>query len=90
MLCALNRLLRKELLPDSFATACRREAVEPWNFGAVMSAFECKLRNALAAFKTMRSRLRNPAFTPEMLAAAMERNSLVATAQRLREASDLI
>lgn len=45
---------------------------------------------ALAAFKKMRARLRKPAFTPEEFAAVFERNQLAATAQRIREAADLI
>jgi predicted nucleic acid-binding protein len=45
---------------------------------------------ALAAFKRMRARLRNPALTPEEFAAVFERNQLAATAQRIREAADLI
>ena len=45
---------------------------------------------ALGAFKAMRARKRNPAYTAEEFAAAMEHNGLVATADRLRRAVDLI
>jgi predicted nucleic acid-binding protein len=45
---------------------------------------------ALEAFKEMRARKRNPAYTAEAFATAMERNGLVLTAQRLREAAGLI
>jgi predicted nucleic acid-binding protein len=45
---------------------------------------------ALEAFKEMRSRSKRPPLTPEEFADAFERNGLVATAQRLREAAALI
>lgn len=45
---------------------------------------------ALAAFKEMRQRLRKPPLDAEAFATTLERNSLAATAQRLREAADLI
>lgn len=45
---------------------------------------------AIAAFKRMRARWRKPQATAEDFAAALERAGLPATAQRLREASDLI
>jgi PIN domain len=44
--------------------------------------------NVLAAFKEQRARLKNP--TPSAFADALERNALVLTAQRLREAAALI
>jgi len=44
----------------------------------------------LAAFKEQRQRLRNPAMTPQAFADSFERNALVLTAQRLREAAALI
>ena len=44
----------------------------------------------LAAFKAQRARLKNPASTPMAFADALERNALVLTAQRLREAAALI
>ena len=44
----------------------------------------------LAAFKEQRARLKNPAYTPSAFADALERNALVLTAQRLREAAALI
>lgn len=44
----------------------------------------------LPAFKTMRMRLRNPAYTPEAFADSMERNGLVNTAEFLRQALSLI
>jgi hypothetical protein len=44
----------------------------------------------LPAFKKMRARLRNPAFTPAAFADAMERNGLPQTASLLRDAAELI
>ncbi len=44
----------------------------------------------LVAFKEQRERLCNPAYTPQAFADALERNGLVLTAQRLREAAALI
>jgi len=44
----------------------------------------------MAAFKGMRGRWRNPKATPEDFAQALERNGLPATAQRIREAAELI
>jgi len=45
---------------------------------------------AVAAFKRMRARRKKPEATAEEFAQAFERNGLAATAQRLREASELI
>jgi hypothetical protein len=45
---------------------------------------------ALAAFKRMRARRQRPQESPEVFADALERNGLVATAVRLREAAALI
>jgi hypothetical protein len=44
----------------------------------------------LAAFKEQRARLKNPAYTPSAFANALERNALVLTAERLRDAAALI
>jgi hypothetical protein len=46
--------------------------------------------SVLAAFKEQRARLKKPAYTPSAFADALERNALVMTAQRLREAAALI
>ena len=46
--------------------------------------------SVLAAFKEQRARLKNPAYTSSAFADALERNALVLTAQRLREAAALI
>lgn len=44
----------------------------------------------LPAFKVMRARLKNPAFTPEKFADVLERNGLIQTAAFLRQALQLI
>ncbi|PRY98721.1 PIN domain-containing protein [Jezberella montanilacus] len=44
----------------------------------------------LPAFKAMRARLKNPAFTPEKFVDAMERNGLIQTASFLEQALQLI
>lgn len=45
---------------------------------------------ALSAFKEMRARLRKPALNADDFAAVLERNGLIGTADRLREAAALI
>jgi hypothetical protein len=45
---------------------------------------------AVAAFKRMRARRKSPEATAEDFAQAMERNGLAATAERLRDAAELI
>lgn len=44
----------------------------------------------MAAFKAMRARLKNPAYTPEKFVDAMERNGLIQTAAFLGQALQLI
>jgi len=44
----------------------------------------------LPAFKSMRTRLKNPAFTPEKFVDAMERNGFIQTAAFLGQALQLI
>lgn len=63
-------------------------ALHPDDF--IVAQLDLDLYPALGAFKAMRARKRNPAYTAEEFAAAMERNGLVATAERLRRAADLI
>ena len=43
--------------------------------------------SVLAPFKKQRAQLKNPAYTPSAFADAIERNALILTAQRLREAA---
>ena len=63
-------------------------ALHPDDF--VVAQLDLDLYSALGAFKAMRARKRNPTYGAEEFAAAMERNGLVASAERLRRAVDLI
>lgn len=64
------------------------EVLHPDTFLAAQ--LELDVLRVLPAFKKMRSRLRNPAFTPTAFADALERNALPHTASLLRDAADLI
>ena len=63
-------------------------ALHPDDF--IVAQLDLDVYSALGEFKAMRARKRNPAYSAEEFATAMERNGLVATAQRLRLAVDLI
>ena len=63
-------------------------ALHPDDF--IVAQLDLNLYAALKAFKGMRARKRNPAYSATGFADAMERNGLVATARRLKEAQDLI
>lgn len=63
-------------------------ALHPDDF--IVAQLDLDLFPALGAFKAMRARKRNPTYSAEKFASAMERNGLVATAERLRRAVDLI
>ena len=63
-------------------------ALHPDDF--IVAQLDLDLYSALGAFKAMRARKRNPTYGAEEFAAAMERNGLVASAERLRRAVDLI
>lgn len=64
------------------------EALHPDDF--ILAQIDLNEFAALAAFREMRARKRNPALDPEAFAQALERNGLVATASRLRLAASLI
>ena len=74
--------------PASALEAYGLVALHPDDF--IVAQLDLDLYSALGAFKAMRERKRNPPYGPEEFAAAMERNGLVATAERLRRAVDLI
>lgn len=63
-------------------------ALHPDDF--IVAQLDLDVFAALGAFKGMRARKRNPTYSAEEFATAMERNGLVATAERLRRAVDLI
>jgi hypothetical protein len=64
------------------------EVIHPDRF--IINQWDLDHIATMTAFKAMRARLRNPTATPEAFAKALERNSLPATAQRIREAAELI
>lgn len=84
--CIVTSNLRD--FPPQLLAPFALEAVHPDEF--LVAQMDLDQVAVLTAFKAMRARLKNPAYTPEHFADALERNALVATAQRLREASELI
>jgi predicted nucleic acid-binding protein len=64
------------------------EALHPDQF--IINQWDLDQLAAVAAFKRMRTRWKKPEATPEDFAQAMERGGLPATAQRLRDAAELI
>ncbi|MCA8298789.1 PIN domain-containing protein [Burkholderia sp. AU30198] len=72
------------------------EAVSPYGIGIIhpdrfiINQWDLDPIGAMSAFKRMRARWKKPQATPEDFAQALERNGLPATAQRIREAADLI
>lgn len=64
------------------------EVLHPDDF--IVAQLDLEQLTALKAFKDMRSRKKNPTLDPEEFAAAMERNGLAVTANRLRDAAGLI
>jgi len=64
------------------------EVIHPDQF--IVAQWDLDQLVAVAAFKRMRARWKRPSVTAEHFADAMERGGLPATAQRLREAIELI
>jgi predicted nucleic acid-binding protein len=64
------------------------EVIHPDQF--IVAQWDLDQLVAVAAFKRMRARWKKPSATAEHFAEAMERGGLPATAQRLREAIELI
>lgn len=64
------------------------EVIHPDQF--IVAQWDLDQLVAVAAFKRMRARWKKPEATAEDFAAALERAGLPATAQRLREAAELI
>lgn len=64
------------------------EVIHPDDF--ILKQLDLDPFSALAAFKEMRARWKRPQATPEAFAQVMEKNGLVATAERLRQALQLI
>jgi hypothetical protein len=74
--------------PVGVLTPLGIEPLHPDSF--LVAQLDLDTFRVLAAFKKMRARLKNPAFTPTAFADAIERNGLPQTAARLREAAELI
>jgi predicted nucleic acid-binding protein len=64
------------------------EVIHPDDF--IVKQLDLDLVTSLAAFRGMRARWKRPNATPEEFAQAMEKNGLVATAERLRQALSLL
>lgn len=64
------------------------EIIHPDQF--IVAQWDLDQLIAVAAFKRMRARWKKPQATPEDFAAALDRGGMPATAQRLREAAELI
>lgn len=74
--------------PDSALRVYGIEAIHPDDF--IVAQLDLDEVAALAAFRDMRARKKNPALDAEDFARALERNGLAATASRLRLAAELI
>ena len=64
------------------------EIIDPDQFIINQWSFECI--PVMSAFKEMRARRKRPTESVEMFAQAFEKNGLIATAQKIREAQELI
>ncbi len=84
--CIVTMNLRD--FPAAILTPLGLEVLHPDDF--IINQLDLDSCSALAAFKSMRARRRNPPSTPEEFIEVLERNQLVATAARLREACELI
>ncbi|MBA9883206.1 PIN domain-containing protein [Ralstonia pickettii] len=84
--CIVTANLR-DFPPDVLA-AYGIEVLDPDRF--IINQWDLDSLAAMTAFKRMRARWRKPQATPEDFAVALERNGLVLTAQRIRDAADLI
>jgi hypothetical protein len=74
--------------PEAMLAPFSLQAIHPDEF--LVAQLDLAPLEVLAAFKEQRARQKTPAMTPAAFADALERNALVLTAQRLREAAALI
>lgn len=84
--CIVTANLRD--FPSDIVGAYGIEVVDPDRF--IINQWDLDPIVAMTAFKHMRARRKKPESTPEDFAQALERNGLPATAQRIREAAELI
>lgn len=74
--------------PDAIASEYGIEIVDPDRF--IINQWDLDSLGAMTAFKQMRARRRKPESTVEDFAQALERSGLPSTAQRIRDAADLL
>jgi len=84
--CIVTENLRD--FPADILSTFEIEAVDPDAF--IIHQWDLHPVVAIAAFKRMRARRKKPESTPEEFADALESAGLVSTAERLREAAELI
>jgi predicted nucleic acid-binding protein len=84
--CIVTANLRD--FPSKIVRAYGIEVVDPDRF--IINQWDLDALVAMAAFKHMRARWKNPQATPENFARALEQGGLPATAQRIRDAAELI
>ena len=84
--CIVTANLRD--FPVEIVSAYGIEVVDPDRF--VINQWDLDPLVAMTAFKRMRARWKNPEATPENFARALEHGGLPATAQRIRDAAELI
>jgi len=84
--CIVTANLRD--FPAHLVNALGIEVIHPDQF--IVAQWDLDQLTAVAAFKRMRARWKKPEATAEDFAAALERGGLPSTAQRLREAAELI
>lgn len=74
--------------PISILEPLEMTAIHPDEF--LLQQLELEPLVVLPAFKAMRARLKNPAYTPEIFIQSLERNGLIQTAAFLYQARPLI
>ena len=84
--CIVTANLRD--FPSALVADLGIEVIHPDQF--VVAQWDLDQLTAVAAFKRMRTRWKKPEASPEDFAKALERGGLPSTAQRLREAAELI
>lgn len=84
--CIVTANLRD--FPSEIVSAYGMEVVDPDRF--IINQWDLDPVTAMTAFKHMRARRKKPQATAEDFAQALERGGLPATAQRIREAAELI
>jgi hypothetical protein len=84
--CIVTANLRD--FPSALVADLGIEVIHPDQF--VVAQWDLDQLTAVAAFKRMRTRWKKPEASPEDFATALERGGLPSTAQRLREAAELI